>query len=375
MPGVKVCQLLHTLHVGGAEVLAARLARRLRGRHRFVFVCLDELGTLGEELRGEGFAVEVAGRRAGLDLGCAWRLGRLFRRHKVELVQAHQYTPFFYAQLARLLRLSGAPVLFTEHGRHQPDYPRRKRMIYNRLTLRRRDRVVAVGEAVRRALVANEGIPEGRIEVVYNGIDTERFVPPAPEEREAARRELGLGPDELAVLQVARLDYLKDHPTAVRAVGRAVKERPGVKLLLVGEGPERGKIDAEVRRGGLEKQVLFLGLRKDVGRLLGAADLFLLTSTSEGIPLTIIEAMAAGLPVVTTDVGGTAEVVVEGQTGFLAPAGDDAALAAAVLRLADDGGLRRRLGEAGRQRAKDRFSEAAMAEHYDRLYRGMTDGR
>lgn len=374
MSGATICQLLHTLHVGGAEVLAARLARRLRERWRFVFVCLDELGTLGEELRAEGFAVEVVGR-SGLDVGSAWRLGRLFGRHKVDLVQAHQYTPFFYALAARLMRLSGVPVLFTEHGRHQPDYPRRKRMLFNRLALRRRDRVVAVGEAVRRALVANEGIPEGRIEVLYNGIDTDRFVPPSPGERAAARRELGLSPDDLAVVQVARLDYLKDHPTAVRAVGRVARQRPGVRLLLVGEGPERDKIEAEVRRLGLEESVLFLGLRKDVGRLLGAADLFLLTSTSEGIPLTIIEAMAAGLPVVSTDVGGTAEVVVEGQTGSLAPARDDAALAGAILRLAGDPALRRRQGEAGRQRAKDRFSEQAMAERYDRAYREMTHGR
>src|SRR5262245_56225881 len=154
MPGPVVCQLLHTLNVGGAEVLAARLARRLRDRCRFHFVCLDEKGTLGEGLEAEGFPVTVLGRRPGLDWRCAWRLGRLLRAQGVEVVHAHQYTPFSYALLARWVSRR-YPVLFTEHGRHQPDHPRRKRILFNRLMLRRRDRVVAVGEAVRQALIVN----------------------------------------------------------------------------------------------------------------------------------------------------------------------------------------------------------------------------
>src|SRR6516165_4253528 len=135
-----VCQVLHTLCVGGAEVLAARLARRLRDRYRFLFVCLDELGTLGEELRNEGFPVHVLGRRPGLDLRCTYRLAALLRRERVDVIHAHQYTPFFYCLTARLLCRRPA-LLFTEHGRHFPDYPRRKRMLANRLLLRQRDRV------------------------------------------------------------------------------------------------------------------------------------------------------------------------------------------------------------------------------------------
>src|SRR5204862_1893786 len=133
------------------------------------------------------------------------------------LVHAHQYTPFFYALAARLL-YRRPPVLFTEHGRHQPDYPRRKRMVINRLLLERRDRVVGVGEAVRQALIANEGIPARRIEVVYNGIDANQFAPARHLEgqREKVRAELGLSATDLVILQVARLDYLKDHATAVR---------------------------------------------------------------------------------------------------------------------------------------------------------------
>src|SRR5262249_32442424 len=138
--------------------------------YRFCFVCLDELGTLGEELRAEGHSVEVLGRRPGVDWRIPWRLSRLLARQHVQLIHAHQYTPFFYALAARLFCWRPA-ILFTEHGRWVPDYPRRKRIIANRLLLQRRDRVVGVGEDVRQALIINEGIPARRVSVVYNGID------------------------------------------------------------------------------------------------------------------------------------------------------------------------------------------------------------
>ncbi|HXG08792.1 MAG TPA: glycosyltransferase [Gemmataceae bacterium] len=367
-----ICQLLHTLQVGGAEVLAARLARQLGDRFRFVFVCLDELGELGRELRDEGFPVHLLGRRPGVDWRCVLRLAALLRRERVDLLQPHQYTPFFYAITARLFYRRPA-VLFTEHGRHQPDYPRRKRMIANRLLLERRDRVVGVGEAVRQALIVNEGIPPGRVQVIYNGIDLSAFRN-GYHDRPAVRREMGVGEGDLVLLQVARLDYLKDHATAVRTIERVVRCRPDARLVLVGEGPEREAIERLVRAKGLEAHVRLLGLRSDIGRLLAAADVFLLTSISEGIPLTVIEAMAAGLPVVATRVGGMTEVVEEGVTALLAPAGDDVGLAEAILRLADKPALRRRMGQLGRERAGARFSESRMHAHYQRLYQEMLHG-
>ena len=367
-----ICQLLHTLHVGGAEILVARLARRMRDRCRFVFACLEERGTLGEELHREGFPVEVLGRRPGLDLRCARRLARFLRQERVDILHAHQYTPFFYA-IAGRFPFRTPPILFTEHGRHQPDYPRRKRMLFNRLMLRRRDRVVAVGKAVRQALIVNEGIPDKRIEVIYNGIDADQFSG-QPGDRAAVRRELGLEMSGPVILQVARLDYLKDHATAVRSMARVVLENPSARLLLVGEGPEERSIRAQAEQLGLGPSILFLGLRKDVARLLQAADLFLLSSISEGIPLTVIEAMCARLPVVCTDVGGTGEVIIDGQTGFLTPAGDDTALAGAILRLLGDPSLRSRLGENGRLRARELFSEEQMAERYLALYQEMLHG-
>ena len=371
-----VCQVLHGLPVGGAEVLAYRLAVELRDEFRFVFACLDQIGELGERLRDEGFAVHLLGRRGGVDVRCAWRLARFLGRERVDVIHAHQYTPFFYALAGRQFGRR-RPVLFTEHGRWFPDYPRKKRILFNRMFLRRQDRVIGVGESVRQALIQNEGIAADRVRVIYNGVDLERFSRSLERDnadgslRRTVRRELGLAEDAFVVIQVARLDALKDHPTAVRTMHELAARAPGACLVIVGEGPERPKIEAEIERLGVGPTVRLLGLRHDVPRLLAAADAFLLTSISEGIPLTVIEAMAARLPVVSTSVGGLAEVVIESETGFLGPAGDHSALAAALETLSRNRPLAAGLGERGFRRAHELFSETGNHAEYRKLYHEM----
>jgi glycosyltransferase involved in cell wall biosynthesis len=369
-----ICQVVHGLQVGGAEVLAAGLARRLNRDYRFLFVCLDELGSLGRDLREEGFPVEVLNRRPGVDRHCARRLAEVVRRERVDLLHAHQYTPFFYSAASRLLG-SGPPILFAEHGRSHPDYPRWKRILANRVLLRSCDRVVAVGEAVSKALIRNEGIAPHRIEVIYNGIPLDKFdIQTAASVRAAIRASIGLGSDDLVLIQVARLDYLKDHATAIRTIERVKSHCARARLVLVGDGPERGTIEDMVRQRVLGEHVRLLGQRDDVPRLLAASDVVLLTSISEGIPLTLIEAMAARCPVVSTRVGGVAEVVADRETGLLAAAGDDDALAEHILRLAHDPERRDEMGRSGRERAESFFSERQMHDRYRTCYEGMLLG-
>jgi glycosyltransferase involved in cell wall biosynthesis len=230
--------------------------------------------------------------------------------------------------------------------------------------------VVAVGESVKQALIANEGIPAERIEVIYNGVRLDDFSA-SGDLRRQVRAELGIDPDAPVAIQVARLDYLKDHCTAIRAAERIRRKLPGFRLVVVGEGPERAKIEAEIVDRKLSDCVLLLGLRTDVRRLLAAADLFLLTSISEGIPVTLIEAMGARLPVVSTAVGGIKEVVRPEKTGLVAPAGDDVGLATAVVRLLTDPAKAQALGTAGRTRAEEMFAEDQMHAQYVRLYESM----
>ena len=364
-----ICQLTHTLSTGGAEVLARQFAVQAPGDFRFVFICLDECGKIGEQLREEGYPVEVLDRRPGFDLGCAWRLGRLIKKYNIRLVHAHQYGPFFYTALARRMARF-LPILFEEHGRGYPDYRRPKRVLANRILLNRRDRVVAVGRCVRQALIDHEGIAPDRIEVIYNGVDLGKYAA-ALDQRDAVRADLGVADHDLLVLQVARLDGLKDHATAVRAAASAVRQGVPLQLQLAGEGPERAPLERLVDDLGINSHVHFLGLRDDVPRLLAAADVFLLTSLTEGIPLTLIEAMAARLPCVATRVGGTPEVIVDGATGLLAEAADPESVARCLVSLAHDEMHRQAMGEAGQRRAFELFDEQAMHATYDTVYREM----
>jgi len=369
-----VCQVLHAMSVGGAEVLAQQFAQVSSGVVRTVFACLDDLGELGEQLRASGVTVEVLGRRPGFDWRLTRRLRRFYKDHDVSVVHAHQYGPFFYAAMARLPGRQ-PPIIFTEHGRDYPDYRRPKRVLANRFLLSRHDRVVAVGEQVKQALITNEGIAKDRIEVIYNGIPLQHFAAAAPDKRQQARAALGLADGTFAIVQVARLNPLKDHQTAIAMMSRLVRQHPDARLLLVGEGEQRQAIETTIRQTQLDQVITLYGNRSDVISFLQAADAFLLTSVSEGIPLTLIEAMAAGVPCVATRVGGIPEVIVDGQSGLLAAAGAADNLADSLSRLIRDRRYRHELAQQGQARAHAKFGHTAMHARYHSLYRELENPR
>ena len=185
-----ICHVLHSLNVGGGEVLAKSFALEHEHAFRPVFALLDELGELGEDLRSRGYTVEVLERRPGFDRRCVKTLASLFRQEDVRLVHAHQYAPLFYSALARWPRRRPS-ILFTEHGRDYPDFRRWKRVWANRLLLTTRDRFVAVGQRVKEALSQFEGLPAKRVEVIYNGRDISRYAT-TESLRAKVRTELGL---------------------------------------------------------------------------------------------------------------------------------------------------------------------------------------
>lgn len=364
-----ICELVLSLDVGGAETLAKEFADSANGSFRFVFACLDRCGPLGEQLRDGGHEVYVLHRKPGTDLGCAWRLARFCREQGVELIHAHQCGPFHYAALARFVAPK-FPILLTEHGRHQPDRRSWKRCAANRLLLHRSDRVVAVGNVVKAALVANEGIPARRIDIIYNGRDLSKYQRD-PALRASARRRLGIRDDEVLIMQVARLSPEKDHATSLGALARLIRSQFAVRLVLVGDGAERPAVVAMIEKFGLQHFVELLGVRKDVEKLLPAADICALSSVSEGIPLTLIEGMAAGLPCVATRVGGVSEVVAENETGLLAEPSDACGFADCLQRLIVDPAMRARMGQAARRRAELLFDKRAMQAAYADLFGKM----
>lgn len=361
--------VLHAMQVAGTEVLVAEIVRRLAGEIRSTIFCLDAVGPLGERLRKEGVDVICLGRRPGRDLRVGLRLARAVRARGIEVLHAHQYTPFFYAALAKLA--AGRPrlrLIFTEHGRHFPDVVSRARRVMNRVALARlADQVNAVCDFSRQSLVRNDGFGGRPIAVVANGIEVEGYEPAA--DRAAQRARLGLDPNRRYVAAVARFHPVKDHATLLHGFASVAAEREDVDLLLVGDGPLRRELERLVLELRLEGRVRFLGVRDDVPALLQAADVFALTSVSEAASLTLLEAMASGLPVVVTAVGGNPEIVRHGVEGLLVPRGDAAAAGRALAAILSDPAMAHALGAAGRTRVEARYRLETTIAAYRDLYR------
>jgi sugar transferase (PEP-CTERM/EpsH1 system associated) len=365
--------VLHTLRRAGAEMLVYDMIRARRNEFDFVVVALDDGGDLRPLLRRMHVPVHILERRPGWDWACARRIARLAKRHDVQVIHAHQYTPLTYSCMARLVGAWSRRIVFTEHGRRYPDQRRFKRIVSNRLWIRRLvHRSTAVGEAVRQALAENEAFKLRRIEVIHNGIDPDQWPMPDDQYRSDVRRSLGIDENQPVILQVGTLRPVKDHLTAILSLAHLGESGCRPLLLLAGDGPMRNQIELEVHRYGLAKQVRFLGARDDVADLWQAADVGLLTSLSEGISVALLEAMACGRPVVATDVGGNPEIVIDEQTGLLAPRGDAPALAAALHRLLSDETLRKQFGQAGRTRVEQHFSQQQMHDRYMAIYRELS---
>lgn len=369
-----VCHVIHALGVGGAEVLVDQMLRLLSKEFRCIVAVLDEVGEIGERLQQDGFIVKHLHRQPGIDRGCAKRLREFADEEGAEILHAHQYTPFFQAMLSRGM-FGRRPVVFTEHGRHFPDLPSRRRSVVNRLMLRSCDRLIGCGGSVRQALIANEGLPESRVEIIYNGVDFNSVSKPTSGARQQIRAEFGFAATDFVAVLVARLHELKDHQTALRAVDEARKQIPGLRLLLAGDGDQRSAIERTICERGLEDCVTLAGTRKDVADLLAASDVFLMSSISEGIPLTVIEAMAARRPVVATAVGGLPELVEHGVTGFLAQSGDDASLAASLIELYRRPDRRSTMADVAAKRAAQNFSLNGMLNAYRDVYREVLGRR
>ena len=260
-------------------------------------------------------------------------------------------------------RLTGARLVHTEHSNL---FAHQARLITaERALARLTDAVVADSEKVRRGLIA-QGLPAHRIRTIVNGIDTERLGRDGLSGRK--RTELALYGTSI-IGTVGRLVPVKDQATLLAAFAAVREAFPGVTLVLVGDGPERSALECQAHALGIRPHVRFLGERTDVAELVHLFDVFVLSSVSEGMPLTVLEAMAAGRPVVATNVGGLPEVVEHGATGLLVPAGDPRAMAEAIAKLLREPGVRARMGEAGRQRARSLFDVQHMVQAYETAYR------
>lgn len=380
----RVLLVINGLDFGGTESNVANVARGLRAAGVAVeILCLKPIARLGLELREEG--VPVASLNMGEKVGMAglaegsWALRRWLRDREFEVI--HSFLPRANVMSRIAKRLSGLRCLHFSNEESTDLQRSLSVSVLNRLTLGLTDRVLAVSEPVRDVLVRRDRIPAHRIDVLTFGIDLAHVDAVLPA---GIREELGIPRDAPLLGSVGRLVVDKGHVYAVRALAGVSDVEPGARLLIVGEGPEEGRLREEARRLGLEQRVLFLGFQAGVLGLLKACDLFVLPSLEEGLPVTVVEAMACALPVIASDVGGIRSLVVSGETGLLVPpaelwraggpAGADqeaigvGALTSAIRELAWSPDRRRAMGLQGRRRIEDHFSFAETLARLRVLY-------
>ena len=356
---------------GGLEQVLINIVRDLdRSRFTPSFCSLVEPEPdLYAELKGHDLACHVIEKGDGVKPSLPLKLSRLFRAERVDLVNAHDIGATFYAAPAASLGRVPAFV-HTDHSQilAKTKYPGVYRWIWKNLV----DFSITVSEDLEEHLVARYGVRPDRVCTIPNGIDTGRFA--AGGRTAELRDELGISAGDRVIGTIGRLMRQKGMPYLLEAFRILHAGAPGTTLVIVGDGEERDGLEKLARESGIADKVIFAGIRRDIPDLLAMFDIFTLASLWEGQPITIMEAMAAGRPIVATDAGGTAEVLDSGRYGIIVPKEDPEALARSIRELLDDPARAGRLGEEARIRAEAELSSAAMTKKYEEVFESVYGG-
>lgn len=300
------------------------------------------------------------------DFRGAYQLARALRRHRIQILHSHMFRASLFASpLARLLKVP--VILDTSHGREAWRRGWKASFFVDRLVARLVDHTIAVSDSTARYLVDQKRLPAAKIKVIHNGIDPQHYRQDAGA-RKDLKRSLQLDEKARLLVVVGRLEPQKGHRTLIEALPVIRREFPDAHLVCLGDGGMRLELEGLVKSKGLDQAVRFVGYQADVSRWLASADLSILPSLFEGLPMAAMESLASGCPIVATAVDGTPEVVSHGETGLLVPPGDPESLARAVLQMLRHPKNARQMAEAGRRLIFERFSVQQMVRCTQDLY-------
>lgn len=361
-----IAHVVFRFDFGGLENGIVNLVNRMPGRYRHAIVCLAGYGEeFRRRLQPPGVPVISIDKRPGKDLPAYARMWRVLRELRPAVVHTRNF-----GTLDMQTAAMAANVPVRVHGEHGWDASDPRGRNPRHLEVRRLcrplvKRYVAMSRDIERWLEQDVGVPAGSVTQIYSGVDAERFRPDGP-------RALPAAADELVIGTVGRLDPVKNQRSLIAALHDIRARRPElagrVRLVIAGDGVLRAELESAAREYGVMQQVTFAGARSDVPEIMRSLDLFVLPSVNEGISNTILEAMATGVPVVASRVGGNPEVVESGACGTLYDPAEPAALGDAIVRYLDDPALRQSHGAAGRRRVVGNFSLEAMVRNYLAFY-------
>lgn len=361
----KVLHVVISMGIGGAERLVYDMVHHSAFQNnRPVICCMDDLGSLGEALKDEGFTLYCKGRKPGFEFGMIPWLKDIIEKECIDIVHAHQYSSLVYSTPAAFLA-GMKKVVYTEHGRFFPDKKNWKRVMINPVLSLGVKHLISISQATAKAMEQNDNFPREKIKIIHNGIKAPLK---SANDFSAMKKTLDL-PDQCQIIgTAARLNSIKNIQMMLRGLKIILNEIPSVYLVIAGDGEERRFLEGLSKELKIDGNVRFIGMRSDLQDIYPLYEVFLLTSFSEGISVTLLEAMSYGVPAVVTNIGGNVEVVQDTQSGFWVSVDDDLLLAEKVVTILRDPELRKSLSENAKLRIEQNFNRDEMMKNYISCY-------
>lgn len=363
---MRITHVVENLNRGGLErVVIDLIEQQLLMGHVCQVVCLFEPGRLAPEIERLGVPLIACEKKTGFDISALQKMRSAIAAYKPDVIHSHNAVAHYYSVLAAAFL--GGRRINTRHGMANHPFSRKREILY-RLSMMFSDVAAVVCDCARENFLRYRILPKSKAVTIYNGIPVERFVTRNSEARKKLLDATGWPDDSVVLGKVARLNPPKDHNMLLHSMVLTHAAEPKARLVLIGDGPLRSELEALSRKLNLADVVCFMGDRSDVATLLPGFDVFVMSSTTEGYSISLMEACASAIPIVATDVGGNREIITDGLNGYLVPAKSPEKFAEAVLRLIRDPEARGEIGLRNRKFAEDVGSVRAMATRYNALY-------
>jgi glycosyltransferase involved in cell wall biosynthesis len=367
MEKINILHIYQNSKIGGVQQQLLSLFKAYN-RERFnpIFCCLGPKQEMGKEIEGTGIEFISLNklRYNRFSPGIVLELHRLMKIKQIHVVRTHRYRSNLYGRLAAFS--SGVPVIIASvHDNYRTD-KRPKRRIMNRILSKITDKIVAVSEDVKEDIIRYDRIDPSKVQVIPNGIDVERFNP--EKNTSNIRKEFPLEEDDIVIGFIGRIVPAKGLKYLLNALPYLKEEFKSIKLLVVGEGSLVEELKEKAKKNNIFDNILFTGGRRDIPEILASIDIFVMPSTAEGLPNSLLEAMAMGKPVVATEVGGIPELIKNGRTGLLVPPRNPEALATAIRDLISNDQLAAKMGQAARSFVLNNYSIVEIAQKWQTLY-------
>lgn len=368
-PKVNVLHIIWSLEKGGAERFLVSLVKNFdREKFNSIVCCLNWKGEWAKELEDKGIEVIALNKKGKFDFGVISRIIKIIKQNKIAIVNTHLWTADTLGRIAAML--AGVPVIIST-VQNVDIWKRPWHRFIDRLLSYKTTKFIAVSQAVKEFLIKTERIPEKKVVVIYNAIE----IPTSPSHnvtKSPVRKEFGIKDDEMVLSVVGRLVEQKGHKYLFEALSM-LNGKYNIKLLVVGEGPLLQSLKSQVTSHKLDDKVIFTGQRKDVAQILDASDCLVLPSLYEGLPVCVLEAMAVGKPVIATKVGGTPELIKDGETGLLVEPKNSEALLRAIEKLTHLSDRGKEMGIKARDMVYNDFSIASIAKHTEELFLNLAE--